>query len=59
MLKISNMTGKLKGFKALNTNTLSNDYCMKMYNSGKDNVICTKCYSAEMLQGMRTCVFVF
>ena len=53
MLKISNMTGKLKGFKALNTNTLSNDYCMKMYNSGKDNVICTKCYSAEMLQGMR------
>ena len=53
MLKISNMTGKLKGFKALNTNTLSNPYCMKMYNSGKDNVICTKCYSAEMLQGMR------
>ena len=53
MLKISNMTGKLKGFKALNTNTLSNPYCMKMYNSGKDKVICTKCYSAEMLQGMR------
>jgi hypothetical protein len=53
MLKISNMTGKLKGFKALNTNTLTNDYCMKMYNSGKDSVICTKCYSAEMLQGMR------
>ena len=53
MLKISNMTGKLKGLRALNTNTLSNEFCMKMYNSGKDNVICTKCYSAEMLQGMR------
>ncbi len=38
MLKISNMTGKLKGFKALNTNTLSNDYCMKMYNSGAEDI---------------------
>ncbi len=56
-MRISNMTGKLDGFKALNTNTLSNDYCMKMYNSGKNNVICTKCYSAEMLQGLRkSCV---
>ncbi len=53
MLKISNMTGKLSGFKALNTNTLSNEFCMKMYNSGKDDIICTKCYSAEMLQGLR------
>ena len=26
MLKISTMSGKLKGFKALNTNTLSNDF---------------------------------
>jgi hypothetical protein len=53
MLKISKMTGKLDGFKALNTNTLTNDYCMKMYNSGKADIICTKCYSAEMLQGLR------
>ena len=45
MLKISTMSGKLKGFKALNTNTLSNDFCVKMYNSGKNDVICTFCYS--------------
>lgn len=50
---ISNMTGKLEDFKALNTNTLTNDYCMKMYNSKAKDIICTKCYSAEMLQGMR------
>ena len=30
VLKISKMTGKLDGFKALNTNTLTNEYCMKM-----------------------------
>ena len=53
MLKISKMTGKLADFRALNTNTLTNDFCMKMYSSGKPDLICTKCYSAEMLQGLR------
>ena len=53
MLTISNMTGKLEGFKAISTNTLTNEFCQKMYNSKKENIICTKCYSMEMLQGMR------
>lgn len=53
MLTISNMTGKLEGFKAISTNTLTNPFCQKMYNSKKENIICTKCYSMEMLQGMR------
>ena len=53
MLTISNMTGKLEGFKAISTNTLTNKFCQKMYNSKKENIICTKCYSMEMLQGMR------
>ena len=57
MLKISTMSGKLKGFKALNTNTLSNDFCVKMYNSGKNDVICTFCYSHRMLNTYRkSCV---
>jgi len=53
MLTISNMTGKLEGFKAINTNTLSNPYCQKMYSCGSDDIICTKCYSVEMLETFR------
>jgi hypothetical protein len=52
-LKISIMSGKLKGFKALNTNTLSNDFCVKMYNSGNKEIICTFCYSHNMLNTYR------
>ena len=56
-LRISNMTGKLQGFKAINTNTLTNEFCMKMSSSGLDEIICTKCYSVEMLNGLRkSCV---
>ena len=53
MLRISNMTGKLAGFKALNTNTLTNDYCIKMASCGDESIICKHCYSMEMLQGLR------
>ena len=53
MLKISNMTGKLAGFKALNTNTLTNPYCQKMNAVDDDNIICKHCYSVEMLNGLR------
>ena len=49
-IKISTLTGKLKGFRALNTNTLSNEFCSKMRNS---DAVCRKCYSAAMLQGVR------
>jgi hypothetical protein len=53
VLKISKMTGKLAGFHAISTNTLTNEFCKKMYSSGKKDLICTKCYSMEMLQGLR------
>ena len=53
MLKISNMTGKLSGFKALNTNTLTNDFCMSMYGSGKDNINCAPAWqrNSDILSG--------
>ena len=53
MLTISNMTGKLEEFKAINTNTLSNPYCQKMHARGSADIICTKCYSVEMLETFR------
>lgn len=49
-IKISKLTGKLKGFEAINTNTLTNSFCSKMR---KSDAICAKCYSAKMLQGVR------
>jgi hypothetical protein len=50
VIKISSLTGKLKGFQAINTNTLSNSFCSKMR---KTDAICSQCYSASMLQGVR------
>ena len=47
------MTGKLEEFKAINTNTLSNPYCQKMHSCGAADIICTKCYSVEMLETFR------
>ena len=53
VIKISNMTGKLQGFRAISTNTLTNNFCMKMFNRNDDDLICTKCYSAKNLKGPR------
>lgn len=47
------MSGKLKGIPALNTNTLSNKFCISQSNKGVDNSICTYCYSVEMLETFR------
>ena len=52
MLKISTMTGKLVDIPAINTNTLTNEFCQKMHNSSPQ-CICTDCYSFAMLQGSR------
>jgi len=52
-LKISIMTGKLEHIPAINTNTLSNPFCVKMHNSGNPENICTRCYSHKMLNGHR------
>jgi hypothetical protein len=49
-IKLSTMTGKLTGFKAINTNTVTNDFCQKM---NKTESICGSCYSMAMLQGSR------
>lgn len=53
VIKISNMTGKLKGFRAISTNTLTNEFCVDMFNRDDKDLICTECYSAKNLQGMR------
>jgi hypothetical protein len=47
------MTGKLNGLRAINTNTATNAFCKKMFSSGKENVICTGCYSMAQLNGSR------
>jgi len=47
------MTGKMTGITSFNTNTVSNEFCGKMFNSGKSDVICTECYSMKMLKGSR------
>ena len=52
MLKISTMTGKLLSIPAINTNTLTNEFCQKMHNSSPQ-CICTDCYSFAMLEGSR------
>ena len=49
-IKISTLTGKLKGFQAINTNTLTNEFCSKMRET---DAICKACYSAKMLEGVR------
>ena len=47
----SKMTGKLDGFKAISTNTVTNDFCIKMNTTG--NTICRVCYSHGMLKSYR------
>jgi hypothetical protein len=37
---VSTMTGKLDGFRAINSNTRSNPFCLAMYENAADNVIC-------------------
>jgi len=51
---VSNMVGKLEGFKAISTNTVTNDFCIKQNSSnGKANNICKICYSHGMLKSYR------
>ena len=48
---VSKMSGKLKGIPAINTNTLSNLFCIRQHQ--KTGTICPECYSFEMLEGYR------
>ena len=57
MLKISEMSGKLKHIPAINCNPLTNEFCKKM--SLTDSV-CKHCYSQKMLKTFRAnCVKSF
>ena len=47
---ISTMTGKLAGIFAVNTNTMTNEFCTAMSATA---AICGVCYSRAMLQGSR------
>ena len=53
MIKLSEMSGKLKGIDAINTNTCSNSFCKKMSNTDNKYVICKHCYSMNMLKTFR------
>lgn len=53
VIHISNMTGKLDGFKAISSNTVTNPYCILQNASGNEDNICTKCYSHVMLKSYR------
>ena len=56
-LKISKMSGKLKGIRALNVNPLTNKFCQKNIDS---NTICQYCYSKRMLKTFRQrCIPIF
>ena len=50
MLKISTMTGKLAGLKAINTSPLANSYCKRM---SRTSAVCSKCYSIRMVSTYR------
>jgi len=59
-LKISEMSGKMKGIPAINTNPLSNSFCKKMSSSKAQGIICKDCYSCAMLKAYRkNCVPAF
>ena len=50
-INISKGSGKLAEIRSINTNTLSNSFCIKQ-NKNK-NSICNSCYSVNMLKTMR------
>ena len=46
-------SGKMQGIPSINSDTTENEFCIKMSSSKKDNIICTKCYSMNMLKTFR------
>ncbi len=53
-IKKSKMSGKLFGIDAVNSNPLSNPFCIKQYDKSDDTIICTECYSIDMLETYRS-----
>ena len=52
-IHISNMSGKLKHFHAISTDTTTNKFCNDMFNSSNKDIICVECYSQGMLRTYR------
>ena len=50
IVKISKMSGKLSDIPAINTNTVTNEFCIKMKDTDS---ICGSCYSHRMLNTYR------
>ena len=50
-IKVSTMTGKLKGLSGINFSPLDNEFCMSM--AGKEGTVCGHCYSRKMLKTFR------
>lgn len=56
-IKISKMSGKLQGIGAINTDTTTNEFCIRQKST---DTICGKCYSHKMLTTFRkSCVPAF
>ena len=53
-IKKSEMSGKLFGIDAVNSNPLSNPFCIEQYGKEDDTIICTECYSIDMLETYRS-----
>ena len=50
-VKVSEMSGKLAGVPAINSNTLTNPFCQAMQKC--EGCVCAHCYSQSMLEGYR------
>ena len=50
-VKVSRMSGKLKGIESINTNPLTNMFCKRMCKN--KNIICGQCYAIYMLKTFR------
>ena len=50
---LSKMSGKLEGIQAINTNTTTNEFCIKESSRPDADKICSKCYSMSMLSSYR------
>lgn len=52
-VSLSKMSGKLEGIQAINTNTLTNEFCIRESKKKDPKRICGKCYSVGMLSSYR------
>jgi hypothetical protein len=52
-LNISKGSGKMKNIPSINTNTLTNDWCIEQHSRITKNLICSECYSFNMLETFR------